>query len=616
MTKRHDSQSVYETKARYALTAVAVVLTTVCLSVTALASDWDASAYKDWEVSKVTVVGLDKEMSKSLVDGLALAMSSGFLGRGRPLFFPQTLDEDIKRTKLFMTRHGYPYAIVTPGFIPDARKNRVELVLEIDRGPPVRVSSVTVNGIPAGMEEKISKEMAVAADSILTDAGVARTLRSTTDLLLESGHARAEVESEVYWVDTTHVDVTVDINAGPVYYCGDYVVTGASDDLIPVVKRTARIRPGRRFEPRLLEEAQRNLRLLGLFRQIRLEIVDAAPDTLDFHIDVLMREPRRIETGLRYWTDEKLHGNVLWVHRNLFKKGRGGSALASASSVLQRVELSTWIPAVLAARSRLSFTLGLRRESEDAYESVGYGGEVALNYDFSLETILRIAVVISNVEITEKTDDPDLGDTNDGILNELSVYWERNKKNNPIVPTGGFFTSIMARWAPDGPWNDYKYVMAQPTVSYYHSLPRAPRVVFATRLTVGLGKPIGDKIDIPPNKRFYSGGANSMRGFERRKLGPLDAGGAPLGGEAKLEASAELRFPLIKKFHATTFVDAGQVWTSYEDITLDNVEVAIGPGLWFDTPVGPVRVDYGYRVTNYDTTQRRYAWHFSIGPAF
>jgi outer membrane translocation and assembly module TamA len=107
-----------------------------------------------------------------------------------------------------------------------------------------------------------------------------------------------------------------------------------------------------------------------------------------------------------------------------------------------------------------------------------------------------------------------------------------------------------------------------------------------------------------------------MRGFGRRKLGPLDDDGAPLGGEAKVEASVELRFPLISKFHATTFVDAGQVWAKYEDITLDDVEVAVGPGLWFNTIVGPIRGDVAYRLTLYETSQPRWMFHFSIGPAF
>jgi outer membrane translocation and assembly module TamA len=141
-------------------------------------------------------------------------------------------------------------------------------------------------------------------------------------------------------------------------------------------------------------------------------------------------------------------------------------------------------------------------------------------------------------------------------------------------------------------------------------------VVFATRLLLGLAEPTGESTDLLPNKRFYAGGASSMRGFARRKLGPLDATGAPIGGEAKLEASVELRFPMFWRIQGTAFADAGQVWLTRNDVTADNIEVAVGPGLWFATPVGPIRTDLGYRLTYHDTSQSRWAFHFSIGPAF
>lgn len=107
-----------------------------------------------------------------------------------------------------------------------------------------------------------------------------------------------------------------------------------------------------------------------------------------------------------------------------------------------------------------------------------------------------------------------------------------------------------------------------------------------------------------------------MRGFGRRKLGPLDSTGAPLGGEAMLEGSAELRFPLFWRFRGAGFVDSGQVWPTFDEITPDNIEVAVGSGLWLQTIIGPLRADLAYRLTTYEKSQPRWVFHFSIGPAF
>ena len=107
-----------------------------------------------------------------------------------------------------------------------------------------------------------------------------------------------------------------------------------------------------------------------------------------------------------------------------------------------------------------------------------------------------------------------------------------------------------------------------------------------------------------------------MRGFGRRKLGPKDLAGAPVGGEVKFEASVELRGPIYRRLWGTVFVDAGQVWPKTGNVKLTEIEVAIGPGLWLLTPIGPLRFDVGYRLTLFDETEPRWAYHLAVGPAF
>jgi outer membrane protein insertion porin family len=107
-----------------------------------------------------------------------------------------------------------------------------------------------------------------------------------------------------------------------------------------------------------------------------------------------------------------------------------------------------------------------------------------------------------------------------------------------------------------------------------------------------------------------------MRGFSRRKLGPKDEEGAPLGGEAKVEASVEIRRTLFWQIWGTLFMDLGQVWYRADDINLRDLEVAVGPGIWLMTPIGPLRFDVGYRLTDWDKTESRWAYHIAIGAAY
>jgi len=466
------------------------------------------------------------------------------------------------------------------------------------------------------LEKKAAKTVSVPPESVLVDGDIEATVSSLTLILEESGYARAKVEPRLEWRDSTQVDVFFHATPGPIYYFGEITTSGADEDVVPLVERVFAAHRGERYDPRALNDSEKNLRIQGLFRQIRLDLRESAPDTLAITANLSMREPRRIEMGVRYWTDDQLDVAFKWTHRNLFKCGRGGSITVTASTFLQRAEFTAWWPAVVLARSRLSATVGTRRENEDSYEQTTTGLDAALAYEWSLRTKTRWGAIISNVYVTEKTPDPNAITEQDGLLAALTFSWEQDRTDSPIVATRGTSIRIDAEWAPDAELTDYHYVRIEPSFSAYAGVPRAENAVLALRLTAGLAEPRGSSTDILPSKRFFSGGASSMRGFNRRKLGPLDSAGAPLGGEAKFEGSVELRFPLFWRFRGTGFVDAGQVWPTRADITTDNIEVAVGPGLWIDTPIGPIRSDLGFRLTDYDTTQPRWVFHFSVGPAF
>jgi outer membrane protein insertion porin family len=141
-------------------------------------------------------------------------------------------------------------------------------------------------------------------------------------------------------------------------------------------------------------------------------------------------------------------------------------------------------------------------------------------------------------------------------------------------------------------------------------------LVLAARIRAGAAEPLGDSEDLLPNKRFFAGGATSMRGFKRHKLGPLDDDGSPLGGQSKLETSLELRFPIAGRVGGVIFADAGQVWPGGRAFELDELEFAAGPGVVVRTPIGPIRGDVGFRLTDLDDTQPAQVYHLSIGHPF
>jgi outer membrane translocation and assembly module TamA len=137
-------------------------------------------------------------------------------------------------------------------------------------------------------------------------------------------------------------------------------------------------------------------------------------------------------------------------------------------------------------------------------------------------------------------------------------------------------------------------------------------------------RPVGfDEVNIPFGKKFFLGGATSIRGWGRYEVSPLSKSGLPVGGDSMFALSEELRASLRGNLGAVVFLDAGNAWARAGAFDLGDLRYAVGPGLRYQTPIGPIRFDFGWQLNpipnllvNGQETDRRWRIHFSIGQAF
>ena len=104
---------------------------------------------------------------------------------------------------------------------------------------------------------------------------------------------------------------------------------------------------------------------------------------------------------------------------------------------------------------------------------------------------------------------------------------------------------------------------------------------------------------------------------------PAVPGGGGISGHTFATFSLEARFPVWSQLGGVIFIDGGNVWTNAWDFNLNDLRYDVGPGLRYNTPIGPVRLDVGYQlnpieglVVNGEEQKRRFRFHFSIGHAF
>jgi outer membrane protein insertion porin family len=121
--------------------------------------------------------------------------------------------------------------------------------------------------------------------------------------------------------------------------------------------------------------------------------------------------------------------------------------------------------------------------------------------------------------------------------------------------------------------------------------------------------------EVPIQKRFFAGGRTTVRGFKQDTLGPIGEDGAPIGGEFQLILNAEMRVPLQYGFLVAAFLDAGSVWLRDSSSYGFDLRETAGLSLRYITPVGPLSVDYGWKL---DPRPGESAgeWSFTIGMVF
>lgn len=564
----------------------------------------EISNYRGWKVRSLSLTGLDKATTGELQKGLELTEKEAVL-------YERSLTRDIGRIRLFFARRGYPYSIISTSVSAQEDRREIELVLDIDRGPPVIVSSLDIDGLPEHFSDEAREKVRTRAGTVFSDDLLVADEETVLEILMKAGHARASAVSFVEMTDTTTVRVRIDVVPGSVYYFDSFRASGANEDLNKLALISINIKKGERFTPKTVNEARDNISSLQLFRQIRISLEDTAPDSLALIVDLSERQHRTIELAGGYWSDDGFSARVRWRHANLFKRGRGSSIEFSYTQYKKSGRWISWWPALFSARMLGTLRIGYDDISEDSYEKSAPGIGMSLTYSHTRKMKSSIGYVLEIASYDIKTTEIEYFQDPEGPVGWLFYRFVRDGTDDRINPTKGTYSWFNLEYGPKGGVSNSDFFIAE--ISGTAHIPVTKKLTLATNLRLGSATPIASSKVLLPDKRFYAGGSISHRGFNRRRLGPLDENGLPLGGEVMMTCFVELRFPLFWKFNGAVFTDAGQVWRTHGDFTWDNIEIAVGPAIRIMTPVGPLRFDLGYRLTDYEPTEPEFAFHFAIG---
>ena len=440
---------------------------------------------------------------------------------------------------------------------------------------------------------------------------------------------------------TDRVPVHIVVSPGAVYHFDGVTVTGLRR-LHPgfVTKRFTRLE-GKTYSPDVLDERFRTLMQTGQFNLLQIK-----PVPVDGHLlrlDISAEEAKSKEFG--FWggfdTYEGALAGVQVGDRDLFGYGRPLTATIEVSQRSYRGEILYQDPFffdtdfVFTARAfALTFDY-------DGYTKFEVGGRFEFSRKITKYDEASLTFSARHVDITDSQIRPSfLLGPDEYQVDTIGITNTLDMRESPYVNPRGFLVGNTLDVASSALGSDIEYIRGTMRVGYY--LPFGPKpltpgvvedqpagtpfqrwfrqssIAFGARggiLHSLTGSGSDEATAIPIDERFFNGGATTVRSFGERELGPHDNHGHPVGGEFFTVFNVEYTFPIFGELQGAVFTDAGNLLPTSEDIGLSDMRYAIGGGLRYKLPVGPIRLDYGVNPDPREFEDFG-AFHFSFGFAF
>ncbi len=574
------------------------------------AQDWDH--YRGWEVTEFELTGLPEELAGDFNNQLVLQGSSNLFGSKKPNFKTKLLAEDLARIRLHLARHGYPFAKTNPVVTADLEKRQMSLTIEIDAGQAARVGRLDIDGWPVRVAlPDTSRQGIIHQGQIFQDEIIEKAADMLRTILQDSGFESAKVRPSLVGFEAGQIEILFDVDAGLYCVIDSVTVEGCSEDLFGVALRVMDIEPGIEYSAEKMKQSALDLRGIQLFGRVELTTENLESGHLLARATLENARMRSWYAAVGTWSDNPWMVRMGWSHNNFFKRGFGlrtaGEVGAHTVSVGADVFWKGW----LTPRSTTSYGFEVIQEKELSYGSFEKRTEIIQAFRPNLRDMWKVGLSMSLVDVELYSPDPDEPPDAQGPMLELwsDMKWDRT--DNPIRPTQGHYYKISFTFSPPEGVSEAPYVQLQVDTVRYQ--PIFGELVLAGRLRLGASQSLGGSEDLISNRRFYAGGYNTMRGYERRHLGPTDSSNDPRGGKFVGLAGLEVRYPLFWLIEGAVFFDAGQVWREYSDVTTGTISGAAGLAVDLITPIGPLRLNYAVNVLHRQEDRPRDMWTFGIG---
>jgi outer membrane protein insertion porin family len=532
------------------------------------------------------------------------------------------LDDDVASLKSLYASRGYLEARVIPLLEPLDQGKRLGITYLCEEGALSRIQSLNIIGNEALPTADLNAKVRLAPGKPYSPSLVEQGRQALLAAYNDQGYLWTQVAVRVSAPDQAHTyPVEYQIREGIQTIVERILVLGNEKTRDSIIKKRIKLKENEPLSLSKLLQTQKSLYGLGVFDQVRVSQQNSENPTPFQDVVVRFQESRRftIRYGLGYQEREKLRGTLEFTHLNTFGLARRAQIRFRGSSIEQQALFTLQQPQFRAIPVDSYFTFSFQRKKDVSFDSNRFNLSYQFSHPFGNHSWGMLRYNFKNVHILHsQIPESDLGrEDTPANFSTFSAAFVNDTRDDYLDPSKGFFSSSDFGVTPRTV-SSRGFLSFFSQNSYYRPLPKSFQIAASVR--VGLAHSLELDPDLPISERFFAGGSSSLRGFDTDYAGPLASGSKPLGGNALIVGSMELRIPVFRFIRFAGFYDTGNVFRTISDVNARGFSHTLGGGLRIKTPFGPLRADYGYNLNlssdRIDRGLKRGHFFITVGPPF
>ncbi|MFH2138436.1 MAG: outer membrane protein assembly factor BamA [Candidatus Omnitrophota bacterium] len=542
----------------------------------------------------------------------------------------EVLEEDVERIIAFYRSEGFIDVHVNEEVAYDKKNIWMYIVYRIEEGKQYAVGEVSLSGNTIAGADELRADLLLKKDAVYSEMKLRDDISTLQSYYFDRGYISSEVNVDRK-IDSDNglVDLSYELAEGHVAYVDKVNVKGNTRTRDEIIRREMRLFPGDRYNGEKLKRSRQRLNNLGYFEEVTFDTSDEPTTLPDKHdLDVFVKESKTGEFsfGAGYSSIDKFIGFVDLTQRNFdlfnFPTFAGGGQRLNMrmefGSDSKDYEIGLVEPWFLGYPVTTGFSVYNRTRDWEKYDEKRIGGNLFVGKEFGEYWRGKLTYRFEGVRIADIIDDASSDiklEEGKNYISSITSEITHDTRDNIYNPTTGWYNMVSCEIGGGALGGDKDFVKYYTNHSKY--FPLTEKAVLELKARAGYVESYDDTKVVPIYERFYAGGANTIRGYKERRVGPEGERGDPIGGRILGVFNVEYIYKIAKNLKWAFFYDNGNVWRRPSEFEWDNLKLksSIGTGIRVKTPLGPIRLDYGYAL-NPKPGESKGRFHFTMSHEF